>query len=135
MHRLHGSAIPPRLPWSRPLRSFRPGVANALDMHFYLRLVAFAALPLLTLLATHFPSVGHYVISLLQAKPRGRQRTTCAPTPAGQDDPRDLSGLVRRPAGSEDPAYDNRHPQHAGYVTEGHERRLRIAREVFPYQR
>jgi hypothetical protein len=39
---------------------------NSLDMHFYLRLVAFGALPLLTLLATHFPSIGQYLVSFLQ---------------------------------------------------------------------
>jgi hypothetical protein len=31
-----------------------------------LRLVAFGAVPLLTLLATHFPSIGQYVVSFLQ---------------------------------------------------------------------
>ena len=39
---------------------------NALDMHFYLRIVAFGAVPLLTLLATHFPSIGHYLLSFLR---------------------------------------------------------------------
>ena len=39
---------------------------NALDLHFYLRIVAFGALPLLTLLAAHFPSIGHYLVSFLQ---------------------------------------------------------------------
>jgi hypothetical protein len=39
---------------------------NALDIHFYLRIVAFGALPLLTLLATHFPSIGHYFLSFLR---------------------------------------------------------------------
>jgi hypothetical protein len=39
---------------------------KALDVHFYLRLVAFGALPLLTLLATHFPSIGQYLVSFLQ---------------------------------------------------------------------
>lgn len=39
---------------------------NALDLHFYLRIVAFAAVPLLTLLATHYPALGRYLISFLQ---------------------------------------------------------------------
>src|SRR5262249_24891252 len=39
---------------------------NALDLHFYLRIVAFAAVPLLTLLATHYPSIGRYLVSFLQ---------------------------------------------------------------------
>jgi hypothetical protein len=39
---------------------------NTLDIHFYLRIVAFGALPLLTLLATHFPSIGHYLLSFLR---------------------------------------------------------------------
>lgn len=39
---------------------------NALDLHFYLRLFAFGAVPLLTLLATHFPSIGHYLLSFLR---------------------------------------------------------------------
>jgi hypothetical protein len=40
--------------------------ANALDLHFYLRLVAFGGVPLLTLLATHFPSIGRYLVGFLQ---------------------------------------------------------------------
>jgi hypothetical protein len=39
---------------------------NTLDIHFYLRIVAVGALPLLTLLATHFPSIGHYLLSFLR---------------------------------------------------------------------
>ena len=39
--------------------------AHSLDLHFYLRIVAFGAVPLLTLLATNFPSVGRYLISFL----------------------------------------------------------------------
>ena len=39
---------------------------NALDLHFYLRIIAFAAVPLLTLLATHYPSIGRYLVSFLQ---------------------------------------------------------------------
>jgi hypothetical protein len=50
-----------------PILSRVTGTAgNALDVHFYLRLVAFGAVPLLTLLATHFPSIGQYVVSFLQ---------------------------------------------------------------------
>jgi hypothetical protein len=41
-------------------------IGSTLDLRFYLRLVAFGALPLLTLLATHFPSLGHYLVSFLQ---------------------------------------------------------------------
>jgi hypothetical protein len=40
--------------------------ANALDLHFYLRLVAFGGVPLLTLLATHYPSIGRYLVGFLQ---------------------------------------------------------------------
>ncbi len=39
---------------------------HALDLHFYLRIVAFGAVPLLTLLATHYPSIGRYLVSFLQ---------------------------------------------------------------------
>ncbi len=39
---------------------------NALGLHFYLRIIAFAAIPLLTLLATHYPSIGRYLVSFLQ---------------------------------------------------------------------
>jgi hypothetical protein len=37
-----------------------------LDLHFYLRLVAFGGVPLLTLLATHYPSIGRYLVGFLQ---------------------------------------------------------------------
>jgi hypothetical protein len=39
---------------------------NTLDLHFYLRLVAFGGVPLLTLLATHYPSIGRYLVGFLQ---------------------------------------------------------------------
>jgi hypothetical protein len=38
---------------------------NSLDMHFYLRIIAFGAVPLLTLLATNFPSIGRYLVSFV----------------------------------------------------------------------
>jgi hypothetical protein len=39
---------------------------NALDLHFYLRIVAFGTVPLLTLLATHYPAIGRYLVSFVQ---------------------------------------------------------------------
>jgi len=39
---------------------------NQLDRGFYLRIISLGAVPLLTLLATHFPSIGHYLLSFLQ---------------------------------------------------------------------
>ena len=39
--------------------------AHSLDLHFYLRIVAFGAVPLLTLLATTFPSLGRSLASYL----------------------------------------------------------------------
>ena len=39
---------------------------NTLDLHFYLRIVAFGSVPLLTLLATHYPALGRYLVSFLQ---------------------------------------------------------------------
>ncbi|HEY6352766.1 MAG TPA: hypothetical protein VI636_25505 [Candidatus Angelobacter sp.] len=39
---------------------------NRLDLDFYLRVAAFGAAPLLTLLATHFPSIGRFLLSLFQ---------------------------------------------------------------------
>jgi len=40
--------------------------ANELGLTFYVRIAALGAAPLLTLLATHFPSIGRYVVSFLQ---------------------------------------------------------------------
>jgi hypothetical protein len=39
---------------------------NELGAHFYIRLIAYGAGPLLTLLATHFPSIGRYLLSFFQ---------------------------------------------------------------------
>ena len=39
---------------------------NELGTHFYVRLIAYGAGPLLTLLATHFPAIGRYLLSLFQ---------------------------------------------------------------------
>jgi hypothetical protein len=39
---------------------------NELGIAFYLRIISFGAAPLLTLLATHFPSIGRYLLSFLQ---------------------------------------------------------------------
>jgi hypothetical protein len=39
---------------------------NQLGRGFYLRIVSLGAVPLVTLLATHFPSIGHYLLSFLQ---------------------------------------------------------------------
>jgi hypothetical protein len=39
---------------------------NELGLDFYLRVAAFGAGPLVTLLATHFPAIGRYLFSLLQ---------------------------------------------------------------------
>lgn len=39
---------------------------NDLGVDFYIRIVSFGAAPLITLLATHFPSIGRYVTSFLQ---------------------------------------------------------------------
>jgi hypothetical protein len=39
---------------------------NKLEPGFYLRIITLGAVPLLTLLATHFPSIGNYLMSLLQ---------------------------------------------------------------------
>jgi hypothetical protein len=39
---------------------------NDLGLEFYVRIVSFGAAPLITLLATHFPSIGRYVASFLQ---------------------------------------------------------------------
>jgi hypothetical protein len=39
---------------------------NELGAHFYVRLIAYGAGPLLTLLATHFPSIGRYLLSFFQ---------------------------------------------------------------------
>jgi len=52
-------------------------VGNALDLHFYVRLVAFGALPLLTLLATHFPAIGHYLVSFLQPSLEALKEPPC----------------------------------------------------------
>ncbi|HEY4676655.1 MAG TPA: hypothetical protein VIJ01_05820 [Candidatus Angelobacter sp.] len=40
--------------------------ANKLDLQFYVRIATLGAVPLLTLLATHFPSLGHYLSSFFQ---------------------------------------------------------------------
>jgi hypothetical protein len=40
--------------------------ANELGLTFYIRIAALGAAPLLTLLATHFPSIGRYIVSFLQ---------------------------------------------------------------------
>jgi hypothetical protein len=39
---------------------------NELGFAFYVRIISFGAAPLLTLLATHFPSIGRYLLSFLQ---------------------------------------------------------------------
>jgi hypothetical protein len=39
---------------------------NELGQEFYVRVVGYGAVPLLTLIATHFPSIGHYLVALLQ---------------------------------------------------------------------
>lgn len=39
---------------------------NELGGEFYVRVIALGAIPLLTLVATHFPSIGHYLLSYLQ---------------------------------------------------------------------
>lgn len=39
---------------------------NELGTEFYLRVVGYGAVPLVTLIATHFPSIGHYLVSLVQ---------------------------------------------------------------------
>jgi hypothetical protein len=39
---------------------------NKLDFQFFVRVAALGAVPLLTLLATHFPSIGHYLLSFFQ---------------------------------------------------------------------
>lgn len=39
---------------------------NQLGMDFYFKVVSFGAVPLLTLLATHFPAIGRYLLSFLQ---------------------------------------------------------------------
>jgi hypothetical protein len=39
---------------------------NELGIAFYVRIISFGAAPLLTLLATHFPSIGRYLLSFLQ---------------------------------------------------------------------
>ncbi|HEY2359878.1 MAG TPA: hypothetical protein VGK36_02090 [Candidatus Angelobacter sp.] len=40
--------------------------ANKLELQFYVRIAKLGAVPFLTLLATHFPSLGHYLSSLFQ---------------------------------------------------------------------
>jgi hypothetical protein len=40
--------------------------ANSLDFHFYVRILTFGAGPFLTLLATQFPAIGRYLLSLIQ---------------------------------------------------------------------
>jgi uncharacterized MAPEG superfamily protein len=45
--------------------------ANDLGLDFYVRIAAFGVAPLATLLATHFPAIGQYVVSFLQ--PGGKQ--------------------------------------------------------------
>jgi hypothetical protein len=40
--------------------------ANELGLPFYIRIISFGAVPVLTLLATHFPAIGHYLLSFLQ---------------------------------------------------------------------
>lgn len=40
--------------------------ANELGLQFYVRIASFGAVPVLTLLATHFPAIGHYLLSFLQ---------------------------------------------------------------------
>lgn len=40
--------------------------ANKLDLQFYIRIATLGAVPLFTLLATHFPSLGHYLSSFFQ---------------------------------------------------------------------
>jgi hypothetical protein len=39
---------------------------NELGTSFYLRIFTLGAVPLLTLLATHFPAIGHYLLSFIQ---------------------------------------------------------------------
>jgi hypothetical protein len=39
---------------------------NELGIQFYIRIATLGAVPLLTLLATHFPSIGHYLMSFFQ---------------------------------------------------------------------
>jgi hypothetical protein len=39
---------------------------NELGLQFYIRIATLGAVPLLTLLATHFPSIGHYLLSFFQ---------------------------------------------------------------------
>ena len=39
---------------------------NELGIQFYIRIATLGAVPLLTLLATHFPSIGHYLLSFFQ---------------------------------------------------------------------
>jgi len=39
---------------------------NQLGVDFYFKIVSFSAVPLITLLATHFPSIGHYLLSFFQ---------------------------------------------------------------------
>lgn len=39
---------------------------NELGIQFYIRIATLGAVPLFTLLATHFPSIGHYLLSIFQ---------------------------------------------------------------------
>jgi hypothetical protein len=39
---------------------------NELGFDFYLRIFTLGVVPLLTILATHFPSIGHFLTSFLQ---------------------------------------------------------------------
>ncbi|HKD81913.1 MAG TPA: hypothetical protein VKH81_19620 [Candidatus Angelobacter sp.] len=39
---------------------------NKLDIHFFIRIATLGVVPLFTLLATHFPSIGHYLLSFFQ---------------------------------------------------------------------
>ncbi|HZI57328.1 MAG TPA: hypothetical protein VFF39_11160 [Verrucomicrobiae bacterium] len=48
------------------LSSVTGSKANELGMDFYIRVVAFGVGPLLTLLTTHFPAIGRYLVSLLR---------------------------------------------------------------------
>jgi hypothetical protein len=48
------------------LSSITGTAPNKLGLEFYLRIVALGVVPLLTLLSTHFPSVGRHLLALLQ---------------------------------------------------------------------
>jgi hypothetical protein len=60
-------------PRSHPESSDRHDRPIELDLHVYLRIVAFAGVPLLVLLTTHYPAIGRYLVSFVQASLEARK--------------------------------------------------------------